>query len=192
MHKMSKPLLKEKICLWRVRTSLFGIVLAVILSKTNISSILWGIGVTLLGLVVRGWACGHLRKEKELTVSGPYRYTRNPLYLGNLIIGIGVVIGAQSLWILAYFVVYFCIFYPVAIIQEREKMKRLFSKEYEDFSRDVSLFFPFLKHSPPHVSRKFDWRLYKANKESRALIGALVFWAALVLKHIFYNLNYTL
>ena len=79
---------------WRVRFGLLALILTVLFARPNLISLLTGLTVTILGLILRLWACGHLKKEKELTTSGPYRHTRNPLYLGNVIIGIGVVIGA--------------------------------------------------------------------------------------------------
>jgi len=60
---------------WRVRGHFISIILAVILAKPNIYSLLSGIGFVVLGLLLRGWACGHLKKEKRLAVSGPYKYT---------------------------------------------------------------------------------------------------------------------
>ena len=79
------------------------------------------------GLLLRAWASGHLRKEKELTISGPYQYTRNPLYLGSLVIGAAIVIGCRSWWIFVIFILYFLLFYPVAVLFEQEKMIALFT-----------------------------------------------------------------
>ena len=75
---------------WRVRVALLALILTVLFAEPTLLSLLVCLAVTSAGLSLRLWACGHLKKEKELTTSGPYRYTRNPLYLGNVFIGIGV------------------------------------------------------------------------------------------------------
>lgn len=183
---MSKFNLKSAIYRWRVRGGFIGILLAIVLAKPNLTSILIGIAVSLIGLSVRTWASGHLKKEKELTILGPYQYTRNPLYLGNLILGISVVVGSRSWWMLAIFSAYFLLFYPVAVKNEKERMRKLFPQEYEDYKRKVPLFFPSLKHlSSPHKSR-FSWKLYKKNKEYRALTGAALFWTIMIGKMLLF------
>src|SRR5512142_2323761 len=68
-----------------------------------------GIGalVTVPGILLRALASGHVKKNEELTTSGPYAYTRNPLYLGSLIIAVGFAMAARSLWVLAVMVLMF-------------------------------------------------------------------------------------
>jgi len=117
--------------------------------------------------------------------SGPYRYTRNPLYLGNLLIGIGVVVSALSLWVLAVFLVLFLVFYPVVIHSEKQKMEHLFPTEYTTYREKVPLFLPNLKPSLPRQTTPFSRSLYKKNKECRALIGTAIFWIAMAGRLIF-------
>ena len=102
---------------WRIRAGFIGLVLALVLSQANLVSLLVGIGLCIIGLIIRTWASGHLLKEKKLIVSGPYQHTRNPLYFANLIIGISVVIGSYSWVVLIIFVVYFFLFYPVSYLK---------------------------------------------------------------------------
>jgi len=167
---------------WRVRVGSLGLLLALLLAKPTWCSLLVGLGVCLVGLGLRTWACGHLEKDKALTISGPYRFTRNPLYLGNLIIGLSVVIGARSLIVFIYFLSYFLLFYPVIISVEKQKMQQIFPNEYRKFENQVPLFFPCLKPSLPRNDRRFQWSLYQKNREIRALWAALVFWGLLVIK----------
>ncbi len=164
---------------WRSRVGFFGLVLVLILSRPSLISFLLGLGICLLGLLIRTWASGHLIKEKKLIVSGPYQYTRNPLYFANLIIGISVVVATLSWFVLTIFVVYFLLFYPPAVKREKRKMKNLFPKDYKEYEQKVPLFFPSLKPHRSAVKRKFDWGLYKRNKEYRALLGGLLFWVLL-------------
>jgi len=165
-----------------VRISLLGVILAVVIADPKLWSLLVGLGLTIAGLLLRTWACGHLEKEKELITTGPYRFTRNPLYLGNLMIGIGVVVGARSLWVLALTLVLFLIFYPVVISAEKQKMKQLFPEEYTTYKEEVPLFFPTFSPSLRSQNIRFQWSKYKKNKEYRALIGAAVFWIVMTTK----------
>ena len=192
---MSEFNFKSAIYRWRVRGGFIGILLAIVLAKPDLTSILTGIAINLFGLYIRTWAAGHLKKEKELTISGPYKYTRNPLYVGNLILGIGAVVCSRSWWMLAYFSAYFLLFYPVAIKNEKERMKKYFPREYEDYKRKVPLFFPSLKplsysqkrgQSPFLQKGRFNWKLYKKNKEYRALLGAVLFWMLMLGKMLLF------
>jgi protein-S-isoprenylcysteine O-methyltransferase Ste14 len=169
---------------WRVRAGSLGLVLAIILAKPDPTSFLTGLAVCLLGLLIRTWSAGHLRKEKELSISGPYQYTRNPLYLGNFVIGIGVVFASRSWWVLGYFAVYFLFFYSLAIKKEMERMKELFPDEYDEYKKKAPLFFPTWKPFSPSEKNKFSWELFRKNKEWRALTGAVLFWLILALKII--------
>jgi protein-S-isoprenylcysteine O-methyltransferase Ste14 len=171
---------------WRVRVTLLFVVLAVVLAKPDLWSILVGVGLTLIGLLIRTWACGHLEKEKKLTTSGPYRYTRNPLYFGNLLIGLGVVIGSQSWWVLGCAFVVFVIFYPVIIFSEKQKMEELFPMEYPEYKKLVPLFFPSYFTTWPTQNTRFRWDMYKKNREFRAVIGSFLFWLIMTAKYLLF------
>lgn len=167
---------------WRVKAGTLGLVLALFFAQPTISSFLAGFTICGLGLALRAWACGHLKKDKSLAISGPYRFTRNPLYLGNLIIGLSVVITSLSLIVAIYFVLYFFIFYPVIIVVEKEKMKQRFPEEYNQFEEHVPLFFPTLKPSLPQNNPRFSWSLYLQNKEWRAVVAGFLFWGIILAK----------
>jgi protein-S-isoprenylcysteine O-methyltransferase Ste14 len=183
---MPERRLMRSIVRWRVRVSLLFVLLAVVLAKPELWSILVGVGLTLIGLIIRTWACGHLEKEKKLTVSGPYRYTRNPLYFGNLLIGMGIVIGAQSWWILGCAFVVFAVFYSATILSEKQKMEELFPMEYAEYKRLVPLFFPSYFSTLPHQNKRFRRTLYKRNKEIRAVIGSALFWLIITSKYLLF------
>lgn len=175
---------RSRIYAWRVRAGLLGAIASILIARVTPLSLLFGLAIALCGLSIRAWACGHLIKEKVLATSGPYRHTRNPLYFGNFILGIGVVVSANSWWTFIIFAVYFLIFYPVIILVEKGRMEKLFPQEYQEYSQKVPLVFPFIRLKYPKKQQKFDWRLYRKNKESRALIGTLVYWALFALKMI--------
>lgn len=171
-----------KIYDWRIRANLICILASVVLSRPRPLSLVAGGGLIALGLLLRAWAAGHLRKSRELTVSGPYRHTRNPLYLGSLVIGIGAVAACRSWWVLGLFSVYFLVFYPIAVRLEKQRMLAAFPEAYREYSLSVPLFFPRLRPGAGTSERSFDRNLFRRNKEQRASLGALFFLAALLLK----------
>jgi len=167
---------------WRVRSGLFVFLAIIVLARPTWTSIVIGLAVCAFGLLIRAWASGHIKKEKELAISGPYQYTRNPLYLGNFLLGLSIAIGSNSWWCAGLFAVYFLVFYPPVIREERERMKRLFPKQYEEYKKRVPMFFPSLKTFSSGHSLKFSRALYLKNKEYRALIGSLVAYGILIAK----------
>jgi len=183
---MISPKLEEVLNRLRVRAGLFLAIAVVILARPNWRSILLGVLITFLGLAIRAWASGHLSKERRLAVSGPYRYSRNPLYIGNFLLGIGIVVGGRSWWVFGLFVCYYGIFYPLIIRRERNRMRALFPQQYEEYGKKVPLFFPsFRKHLP--AKGKFSWALYLQNKEYRALQGTILVWLVLASKLLLLN-----
>jgi hypothetical protein len=182
---MPESRLKKRLCRWRVRAGLIGTVLVIILAKPDLSSLITGLAVSLPGLLLRTWAAGHLKKDKELTVSGPYKYSRNPLYLGNLIIGLGIIIASRSLWVFGIFIVYFLLFYPLIIQVEAEKMKKLFLKEYEAYAKKTPVLFPYKRPFSTVKKNRFRGLLFRKNKEWRALIGTVLLWLVLLGKYLF-------
>ena len=183
---MPKKTLREILNRWRVRTGFVCLILAILLSRPTLLSLLLGVGICFLGLLLSTWASGHLRKEKELTCSGPYRFTRNPLYLANLIIGISVVVASWTWWVVGIFFVYFLVFYPVVLMREKEKMQAKFPEDYEKFKKEVPFFFPFFGRTCLPNGNRFRKDIYKKNREYRALFGAVAFWFFMTVKMIIF------
>jgi protein-S-isoprenylcysteine O-methyltransferase Ste14 len=145
-----------------------------------------GLGAILVvpGLLIRALASGHVRKNESLATSGPYAYTRNPLYLGSLLIGLGFAMAAKSWWVgLALLVMFFAIYLPV--IRDEEKFLRQRFPEFEEYARKVPRMFPrFTRGSSAQgeASAGFSLDLYLKHREYNALLGALAMMAALMLK----------
>jgi protein-S-isoprenylcysteine O-methyltransferase Ste14 len=170
---------------WRVRAGTFLVFAVLLFARPAWKPLVAGLAVSLAGLTVRAWAAGHLRKEKELAISGPYRYSRNPLYFGSMIIGIGFAVGSWSWIVAAILAAYFLVFYPVVIIEERARMRKLFPEAYGSYERTVPLFFPAPGKNGQTGKLPFSAALYIKNKEFRALLGTLVFWVLLTAKMFF-------
>lgn len=136
------------------------------------------------GLVIRALASGHVRKNEALATSGPYAYTRNPLYLGSLVMGLGFCVAARSWWVgVALVVMFFAIYLPV--IRDEEAFLRRKFPEFEEYARLVPRMLPrFTPHSKDRGDSPagFSWGLYLKHREYNALLGAMGMMAALIFK----------
>lgn len=152
------------------------------LSRPDFYSLSYGLPVSMIGLLLRGWAAGHLEKNRTLAASGPYAYTRNPLYLGTLIVAAGLAIAANQ-WILGvlFFAVFVLIYLPV--MQNEEQHLRSLFPGYAAYADCVPLLIPRGKRMPG--SALFRWSVYKKNQEYQALLGFLAGAALLISKAIF-------
>jgi protein-S-isoprenylcysteine O-methyltransferase Ste14 len=137
------------------------------------------------GLLIRALGSGHVRKNEALATSGPYAYTRNPLYLGSLLIGVGFAIAARSWWIgLALVVMFFAIYLPV--IYGEEKFLRDKFPEFDEYARRVPRLIPRLtRDRSAHDDGGFSMELYLKHREWNALLGTAAMIVALVLKLLF-------
>ncbi|HET9307828.1 MAG TPA: isoprenylcysteine carboxylmethyltransferase family protein [Candidatus Sulfotelmatobacter sp.] len=141
-----------------------------------------GVGAVLIvpGLLIRALASGHVRKNEALAMSGPYAYTRNPLYLGSLLIGLGFAVASRSWWVGAVLVaMFFAIYVPV--IRGEEKFLREKFPEFEEYARRVPRMFPRIGRTS-EGGGSFSFDLYRQHREYNALLGALGMMAALVAK----------
>jgi protein-S-isoprenylcysteine O-methyltransferase Ste14 len=134
------------------------------------------------GLLIRALASGHVRKNEALATSGPYAYTRNPLYLGSLLIGIGFAIAARSWWVGAILVLmFFAIYMPV--ISGEEKFLREKFAHFDNYARRVPRMFPrFTPASSSDDSGGFSIELHLKHREWNALLGAAAIIGLLILK----------
>jgi protein-S-isoprenylcysteine O-methyltransferase Ste14 len=136
------------------------------------------------GLLVRALASGHVRKNEALATSGPYAYTRNPLYLGSLFIGIGFAVAAQSWWVgFALVTMFFVIYVPV--ILDEEKFLRETFPGFDEYARRVPRMFPSPitpVNQPYRSGSEFSFDLYLKHREYNALLGALGMTVALIAK----------
>ena len=127
----------------RIRVPL-GFVFAIFyfwLARPSSRSIGLGLILIVLGLLIRALASGHVRKNEALATTGPYAYTRNPLYLGSLLMGVGFCVAARSWWIGAALVImFFAIYMPV--IRSEEAFLRGKFPEFEEYARTVPRMFP--------------------------------------------------
>lgn len=140
-----------------------------------------GLLIALSGLVVRGWAAGHLAKNEALATSGPFAYTRNPLYMGTAIAAAGFAVAGRRWWLAALFAAYFLLAYLPVIGEEESHLRKLFPA-YEQYAGRAPRLVPRLSAGAGGAG-KFRWSLYARNREYQALAGylagAALLWAKL-------------
>jgi protein-S-isoprenylcysteine O-methyltransferase Ste14 len=167
---------------WRVRLGYPLAVVVLALARPSPHSILYGAFVGVVGLLLRAHAAGYLHKQEVLTTTGPYAYTRNPLYFGSSILTVGVAIATWS-WLSAILLCsYFAVFYSIVMRREEQELRLQHGAAFDQYAQAVPLFFP---HFPPTKLSPaspgtFSFPQYKKNREYRAAIGFLLVLIVLV------------
>jgi protein-S-isoprenylcysteine O-methyltransferase Ste14 len=152
------------------------------LARPSWRSLALGAILVITGLVVRALASGHVRKNEALATSGPYAYTRNPLYLGSLLMGLGFALAGRSWWVgVVLVLMFFAIYIPV--IRDEEAFLRQKFPEFDEHARRVPRMFPRLTRSAgDDNSGVFSFELYWKHREYNAILGTLAMLAALIVK----------
>jgi protein-S-isoprenylcysteine O-methyltransferase Ste14 len=153
--------------------------LVALLARSSPVSLLLGLPLVLLGEAVRLWASGHIEKTKCLATGGPYAHSRNPLYVGSLLLALGVAVACASPWVVLAVALYFLAFYPSVMREEAAFLARKFPNEYAEWAAAVPLFWPRLRPGGPRGSR-FEPARVRQNREWRTA-AALPLIAALLL-----------
>lgn len=169
----------------RIRVPL-GFIFALVyvwIARPTRASLVVGALVLVPGLVLRGLASGHVQKDRQLTTSGPYAFTRNPLYLGSLLLALGFAIAARSWWIVVIMLLMFAVIY-VPVIGGEERYLRQTFPGYDDYARSVPRMLPRLTRYGGARSEYSSARYWK-HREYKAIIGCAVVLAVLVVKLVF-------
>lgn len=175
---------------WRVPLGFLCAAVFIVLAAPRPLTLFGGGVVAVCGLAIRAWSSGHIRKNDRLAISGPYAYTRNPLYLGSFILGLGFTVAAAGgrWWLFivlgaAFAALFLGIYLPVMRV-EAQTLAQLFGADYEHYARAVPLFIPrptpYRQDGAARVS--FDPALYLRYREYRAALGMLAAWCLLALK----------
>ena len=149
--------------------------------------LIWsGAGVSTAGLALRAWAAGSIQKDHELATTGPYAHTRNPLYLGSFILGVGVTVAGGQ-WVFGVaFLAFFLVFYRPAVLREAAELEVRFGERYRVYAAKVPSALPRIiayrgerTESPPEG---FSRARYLRNREWEAALGAAAAFGVLALK----------
>jgi len=152
--------------LWRARPSWTSLVLGALIAA--------------LGLLVRAIASGHVDKNQELAMSGPYAYVRNPLYVGSIVVAIGFAVAARDAVIAILIVVVFVIIYVPTIRSEEHFLRSRFAG-YDAYAQRVPRLIPRTVRFG-RMTDGFSRALYLKHREYNATLGAMLLWAALAAK----------
>ena len=151
----------EQLARRRVPLGFVAAAVAVVFADPTWGSWRAGLLVAFAGEFIRVWAAGHLEKSKEVTQSGPYRYTRHPLYLGSSLIGIGMAIGSHHLVVASIVVAYLVLTLTAAMRSEEAHLREKFGDAYDAYAQKRS----------PKVERAFSWHRALYNREHHTMAG---------------------
>ena len=153
-----------------------------------------GIGLAVIGIALRVWSAGYIHKNEQVTTGGPYALTRNPLYLGSFLFGLGGMLAIRVWWLLAVYVVGFFAFYYPTMRSEEAYLQGKFGGEFEAYRNRVPFFLPWKRPAgggstpsrtnvpvregvepPPAGSGDFSFAGVMRNKEHRYALGSVTF-----------------
>lgn len=143
-------------------------------------SLVAGTCIVLLGILIRAVASGTVKKNRELTMHGPYAYVRNPLYLGSIILAVGFAVAARDLWVAVAIVLLFALIY-MPVIRSEERFLRGQFPEFEEYKQRVPALLPrtlLLRQ----IGNGFSRDQYLHHREYNAVLGAAAMLVALVVK----------
>ena len=171
----------------RMRVPLGFVVAAIFLVFAHPSgrTLAWSVLLVVPGLWLRGYAAGYVKKNAELTRTGPYAYTRNPLYLGSMGIAFGFAIATGQLWLGLLLAVLFLAIYVPTILSEEAFLRGAFAS-FEEYARRVPRLLPRLTAArfgdADTGNGRFSAERYRHHHEYNALMGAVAIYAALALR----------
>lgn len=159
----------------RVSLGFLSAVAAIVFARPVWAS--WGAGlaIAMAGEGLRIWASGHIEKDREVTVSGPYRWMRHPLYVGSSVMALGTVVACRSVVVAVIVALYMTATIGAAVVTEEARLRRDFGTTYDDYARAVA----------PAVPRTFSLDRALRNREYRAAAGLTAGFLILALKAAF-------
>lgn len=170
----------------RIRVPL-GFLFAVVyfwFARPSAGSLLASLVLVAPGILLRAYASGYVKKNEELATSGPYAYTRNPLYLGSLLIAFGFALASRNVWIAGALAVLFAIIYLPVIAGEEEHLRKHFAS-YDEYARHVPRLLPRPRMYRGNGSGKFSSVLYRKHREYNSLLGSFCIYLVLIARTVF-------
>lgn len=175
----------------RLRAVWLLLVPFVLLARPTPAHLVSGAALALVGAAVRGWAAGCIRKDAELATHGPYAHTRNPLYLGSLLLGTGVAVAGGRWVFVVLFLAFFFVVYPRTMRHEERVLEERFGSAYRRYRKSVPLLLPRLspyRAAAPHGAGEGPGRFspgrYLRNREWEAALGLAAGLAILWVKMV--------
>lgn len=154
--------------LWRARPTVQSLALSLLL--------------VVPGLWLRAYASGYVKKNAELAQTGPYAYTRNPLYLGSMMAAFGFAVASHRWYLMVVLAVLFLAIYLPVIFSE-ERFLRSHFIGFDAYAQHVPRLLPRLTAAATSAERgSFSRELYRQHREYNSVMGAVAIYAALLLR----------
>ena len=155
-----------------------------VFARPSVASLARSMALVVPGLALRGYAAGYVKKNSELTTTGPYARTRNPLYLGSFLAALGFVAASRNIYLVAAFLIlFFAIYLPV--IRSEERFLRTVFPTFPAYTQQVPRLFPSFRPSrrapAGDAPGSFSPALYRRHREYKSSMGAVAILAALLL-----------
>jgi protein-S-isoprenylcysteine O-methyltransferase Ste14 len=148
-------------------------------ARPNYASLAWSLLLVVPGLLLRGYASGYVKKNAELTVTGPYSYTRNPLYLGSMLMAFGFAAGSRSLVITVLLALLFILIYAPTIYSEEQFLRFTFPA-FDSYAKHVPRLLPRLTSARMEGDGNFSGTLYRQHREYNSILGVCAVYAVLL------------
>ena len=166
---------------WRSSVGIVCMMAVLYFAHPVAQSIFIGFFFIIAGMFFRAWSSGFILKDEELATKGPYSLTRNPLYFGNFVMGLGFAVAGNNIYTYLIFFLYYLLFFPFLMVIEHRRMKKKFGAAYDKWAKKSHSFFPKIKKID---NVGFNISYYMKNKEYRVLYFSLFFVAILILKYL--------
>ena len=145
------------------------------------TAVAWSLALVLPGVWLRGYAAGYVKKNRELTQTGPYAHTRNPLYLGSILIAAGFAVALLSWPVAVVLGIGFAAIY-VPVIASEERFLRATFPDFDGYCRRVPRLIPRLTPAKAETgSGSFSFSLYLKHREYNAAMGSALLYLSLFL-----------
>jgi protein-S-isoprenylcysteine O-methyltransferase Ste14 len=169
----------EIIIRYRSFVGILCLIVLLYLAEPSPVSVAVGFFFIIAGMCFRAWASGYIDKGKELATNGPFSLTRNPLYFGNFVLGLGIAIAGNNEYSYAIFFGFYLLFFPFLMVLEHRRMKKKFGEAYEEYAEKLHSFFPQIKKIK---KGEYNISYYMRNREYRVLYFSLFVIAIMILK----------
>lgn len=152
-----------------------------------------GCCLAVVGIAIRVWGCGHLRKNQEMINSGPFAHVQHPLYLGTFFVASGALLAAGStempsllLWVAVgplFALMFFGYYLPKKRRIEGGRLESRFGEKFVDWKKSVPVFIPSVMPYARAERRRWDWSVFRGNHELEMDALITVLFAAIFLLH---------
>lgn len=187
MHQTFSDNIRHTISRNRITLSFAGAAICLYFAFPSRTTVIAGIPFIILGEVMRTWASGYIKKNEVLSQTGPYAITRNPLYVGNFLLGVGFSIVTNRILILLLFLAIFIFIYTATIQYEEKYLSSKFGELFSRYKERVPVFFPTKLlssrlSSGDNSDSHFSWQLVLKHREYNTWLGIIAGLIILIAK----------